>query len=89
MEAGHARRIVDDITGWKGEDMTSTDPQGAQRTRTAIRGVGQRGASAVEYGIVVMLITAVIVFGVALLGARTSGNFECTGESITSRSTAC
>lgn len=69
--------------------MTSTNERGAQRTRTARRVQGQRGATAVEYGIVVMLIAAVIVFAAALLGTRTSGNFECTGESIVARADAC
>lgn len=50
---------------------------------------GERGATAVEYGVMVMLIAAVILVAVALLGERTTGNFECTRDSIAVRGTSC
>jgi pilus assembly protein Flp/PilA len=43
---------------------------------------GERGASAVEYGIMVMLIAAVIVVAVAMLGTQTSTSFSCTAETV-------
>ena len=48
------------------------------------------GASAVEYGILTMLIAAVIVVAVFFLGAQTSRSFSCTGSSIrTTASASC
>lgn len=48
------------------------------------------GASAVEYGILTMLIAAVIVVAVFFLGAETSKSFSCTGASIrTTASASC
>lgn len=51
---------------------------------------GELGASAVEYGILTMLIAAVIVVAVFFLGAETSKSFSCTGASIrTTASATC
>lgn len=46
------------------------------------------GASAVEYGILTMLIAAVIVVAVFFLGAQTSKSFSCTGGSIRTTASA-
>jgi len=40
------------------------------------------GASAVEYGLMVMLIAAVIVVAVFMLGSQTSSSFSCTAASV-------
>jgi pilus assembly protein Flp/PilA len=42
----------------------------------------ERGASAVEYGIMVMLIASVIIVAVLMLGSQTSTGFSCTGEMV-------
>jgi pilus assembly protein Flp/PilA len=57
----------------------------AARTRIS----SERGASAVEYGIMVMLIAAVIIVAVVFLGNETSGTFSCTGESLDIQNEAC
>jgi pilus assembly protein Flp/PilA len=46
----------------------------------------ERGATAVEYGIMVALIAAVIILAVVFLGQRTSQTFSCSGESISQKS---
>ena len=45
-----------------------------------------RGATAVEYGIMVALIAAVIIIAVVFLGQRTSATFSCTAEGISTKS---
>ena len=47
---------------------------------------GERGASAVEYGIVAAFICAVIVIAVFFLGQSTNHNFDCTGQTIAAQS---
>jgi len=49
----------------------------------------ERGATAVEYGIMVALIAAVIIIAVLFLGRQTSRTFSCTASSIESTSSAC
>ena len=46
----------------------------------------ERGATAVEYGIMVALIAAVIILAVVFLGQRTSQTFSCSGQSISTKS---
>ena len=46
----------------------------------------ERGATAVEYGIMVALIAAVIILAVVFLGQRTSSTFSCSAEAISSKS---
>lgn len=49
----------------------------------------ERGASAVEYGILAMLIATVIIVAVVVLGENTSANFDCTGDSWVAQSNQC
>jgi len=49
----------------------------------------ERGATAVEYGIMVALIAAVIIIAVLFLGRQTSRTFSCTASSISSTTNAC
>lgn len=50
----------------------------------------ERGATAVEYGLMVALIAAVIILAVAFLGNKTKDTFQCTGEAVESRgATGC
>jgi len=49
----------------------------------------ERGATAVEYGIMVALIAAVIIIAVLFLGRQTSRTFSCTAGSIQSTTNAC
>jgi pilus assembly protein Flp/PilA len=57
--------------------------------RTLRRLYDQSGATAVEYGILVSLIAAAIIVAVALLGAQTNGEFQCAGQSILTKVSAC
>jgi pilus assembly protein Flp/PilA len=47
------------------------------------------GATAVEYGLMVALIAAVIIAAVAVLGTQTSDTFQCTSDSIALRADQC
>ena len=49
----------------------------------------ERGATAVEYGIMVALIAAVIIAAVVFLGQRTSSTFSCTASVISSKAANC
>lgn len=42
----------------------------------------ERGATAVEYGVMVALIAAVIIVAVVFLGQKTSSTFSCTASNI-------
>lgn len=42
----------------------------------------ERGATAVEYGVMVALIAAVIITAVIFLGQRTSSTFSCTASNV-------
>lgn len=50
---------------------------------------GERGATAVEYGIIVSLIAAAVVTTVFLLGQASGGQFDCTAESWNTKTSAC
>lgn len=56
-------------------------------SRLAIK--SERGATAVEYGVMVALIAAVIIVAVAALGTQASSTFDCTATSIETRSSSC
>jgi Flp pilus assembly pilin Flp len=47
---------------------------------------GERGATAVEYGIVAVFIAAVIVIAVVFLGQATNHNLDCSGRTIAAQS---
>jgi pilus assembly protein Flp/PilA len=49
----------------------------------------ERGAPAVEYGIMVALIAAVLILAVIFLGQKTSSTFSCTASVISSKSGTC
>jgi len=49
----------------------------------------ERGATAVEYGIMVALIAAVIIVAVIFLGRQTSRTFSCTANSIQTSANSC
>lgn len=49
----------------------------------------ERGATAVEYGIMVALIAAVIIIAVIFLGRQTSRTFSCTASSIETSANSC
>jgi len=46
----------------------------------------ERGATAVEYGLMVMLIAATVLLAVVFLGQRTSATFSCTGRAVSTKS---
>lgn len=56
-------------------------------TRANIK--SERGATAVEYGVMVALIAAVIIVAVAALGQQASSTFDCTAKSIAARGNVC
>jgi pilus assembly protein Flp/PilA len=49
----------------------------------------ERGATAVEYGIMVALIAAVIIIAVIFLGRQTSRTFSCTADTISTSTSKC
>ncbi len=49
----------------------------------------ERGATAVEYGVMVALIAAVIIVAVVFLGNKTSSTFSCTASAIASKQGQC
>jgi pilus assembly protein Flp/PilA len=49
----------------------------------------ERGATAVEYGVMVALIAAVIIVAVVALGNNAKAKFNCTATSISSGTNAC
>jgi pilus assembly protein Flp/PilA len=49
----------------------------------------ERGATAVEYGIMVALIAAVIIIAVIFLGRETSRTFSCTADTISTSANKC
>lgn len=53
----------------------ATDAQ-TRWARLRLRSEGERGATAVEYAIMLAFIAAVIVAGVALLGQSTNSGYE-------------
>lgn len=50
---------------------------------------GQRGATAVEYAVMVALIAGVIIVSVIFLGQRASGSFSCVAELASARTGTC
>lgn len=48
----------------------------------------QEGATAVEYGIMVALIAAVIIAAVVVVGNQTDAAFDCVGQSLAERGEA-
>lgn len=42
----------------------------------------ERGATAVEYGIMVAMIAAVVIVAVVFLGKKTSETFSCTASNV-------
>jgi Flp pilus assembly pilin Flp len=57
--------------------------------RSRLMPASERGASAVEYGIVASLICAAVVVSVFFLGNATNNNFVCTKASITANANQC
>ncbi|MHB8511928.1 MAG: Flp family type IVb pilin [Actinomycetota bacterium] len=49
----------------------------------------ERGATAVEYGLMVALIAAVIIVAVVALGGNTKQAFQCTSDSVAARAAKC
>lgn len=49
----------------------------------------ERGATAVEYGLMVALIAAVIILAVVFLGNKTSSTFSCTAQTIQDKAGKC
>jgi pilus assembly protein Flp/PilA len=49
----------------------------------------ERGATAVEYGLMLALIAAVIIVAVVFLGRQTSATFRCVGDSIADKTNSC
>ena len=49
----------------------------------------ERGATAVEYGIMVALIAAVIIIAVIFIGRQTSRTFSCTADTIQTSTNKC
>lgn len=54
--------------------------------RSRLTVAGERGATAVEYGIVACFICAVLVIAVFFLGQSTNHNLDCSGQTIATQS---
>ena len=48
-----------------------------------------RGATAVEYAVMVALIAAVIILAVIFLGRTASSSFSCTAQAVSTQTGAC
>jgi len=48
-----------------------------------------RGATAVEYAVMVALIAAVIILAVIFLGRTASSTFSCTANAVSTKSGGC
>src|SRR5437764_11072255 len=57
------------------------------RSRLNIK--SELGATAVEYGIMVALIAAVIIAAVVFLGQKTSSTFSCTASAVSAKNSTC
>ena len=49
----------------------------------------ERGATAVEYAVMVALIAAVIILAVIFLGRTASSTFSCTGNVVSTTTGSC
>jgi len=49
----------------------------------------ERGATAVEYAVMVALIAGVIIVAVVFLGQRASQSFSCVGQVVSAKTTTC
>jgi len=49
----------------------------------------ERGATAVEYAVMVALIAAVIILAVVFLGRTTSSTFSCTATAVSTQTGGC
>lgn len=47
-----------------------------------VRAVGDRGAAAVEYGLLVALIAVAIIGAVILLGGKLNSTYTCVGNTL-------
>ncbi|MFA5891313.1 MAG: Flp family type IVb pilin [Actinomycetota bacterium] len=56
---------------------------------TRLQVKSDRGATAVEYGVMVALIAAVIIVAVMTLGQQASSTFNCTAEAIRTKTNGC
>jgi pilus assembly protein Flp/PilA len=54
----------------------------------SLRVVGERGAAAVEYGLLVALIAVAIIGAVLLLGGKLNSTYTCVGNSMPTGSSA-
>lgn len=57
--------------------------------RSRLTGADERGASAVEYSILVSLIAVVIITATLFLGQATSDKYVCTKDSIVAKANQC
>ena len=49
----------------------------------------ERGATAVEYAVMVALIAAVIILAVIFLGRTASSTFSCTAQTVSTQGGTC
>jgi pilus assembly protein Flp/PilA len=56
---------------------------------TRLHVTSERGATAVEYAVMVALIAAVIILAVVFLGKTASSTFSCTGQAVSTKTGAC
>ena len=56
---------------------------------TRLHVTSERGATAVEYAVMVALIAAVIILAVVFLGKTASSSFSCTATGVSTQTGAC
>ena len=49
----------------------------------------ERGASAIEYALLLALIAAVIIVAVVALGSNASSTYDCVSNSIKNKASSC
>jgi pilus assembly protein Flp/PilA len=64
-------------------------PHGSATSRRLLARRSERGASAVEYALIAVLIAVVIIASVSVLGTRTSGLFQRTCDSMPPAGSSC
>ena len=71
---------------WMNKWLVSASPI-TLANRLRIR--SERGATAVEYGLMLLFITATIFVAVVFLSQQTSNTFQCTADSVAQHAVRC
>src|SRR2546425_759770 len=81
----HSRRERREVSSMSGLIAMVRFTQGWLASRVK----SERGATAVEYGLMVALIAAVIIGAVVVLGTNAKQSFQCTADSVAAKANKC